>query len=66
MSQPEKPASYSAIRALLNRIFSTAKREAPTPQEYRAIDEQERDASKLLLDEMIRGELDDGDWIRRA
>jgi hypothetical protein len=65
MSQPEKPASYSAIRQLLNRIFSAAKREAQTPQEYRALDEQERDASRLLLNEMIHGD-DDGEWIRRA
>jgi hypothetical protein len=44
MSQPEKPDSYSSIRALLNRVSTAAKREAQTPQEYRAIDEQERDA----------------------
>jgi hypothetical protein len=31
MSKPEKPAGYSSIRALLNRVFSGAKREAQNP-----------------------------------
>jgi len=65
MSKPQKPVNYSALRSLLNRIFGDAKKEARTPEEYRAIDEQERDASRLLLDELIHGN-DDGEWIRHA
>ena len=61
----KKPVSYSAIRAVLNRVFTRAKKEARTPQEYRAIDEQEHDASNRLLNEMMHGD-DDGEWIRRA
>jgi hypothetical protein len=60
----EKP-SHSAIRSLLNRFFTAAKKEAQTPQEYLAIEEQERDAGRRLLHEMIHGD-DDGEWIRRA
>jgi hypothetical protein len=65
MSKPQKPVNYSALRSLLNRIFGDAKREAQNPQEYRAIDEQERDASRRLLNEMIQCD-DDGEWIRRV
>jgi hypothetical protein len=65
MNVPAKPFSYSDLRSLLNRLFGAAKREAQTPQEYRALDEQERDASRRLLNEMIHGD-DDGEWIRHA
>jgi hypothetical protein len=65
MNVPPKPFSYSDLRSLLNRLFTAAKKEARTPQEYRAIDELERDASRRLLNEMIHGD-DDGEWIRRV
>jgi len=64
MSKPVKAATI-AIRAVQNRIFGDSEREAQTPQEYRALDEQERDASRRLLNEMMHGD-DDGEWIRRA
>jgi hypothetical protein len=62
--KPKKP-NHSGIRSYLNRLFTIAKKKAQTPDEYRAIDKQESDASKRLLDEMIHGD-DDGEWIRRA
>jgi hypothetical protein len=60
-----KKTNHSGIRSHLNRLFTIAKKKAQTPDEYRALDKQERDASKRLLDEMIYGE-DDGEWIRRV
>jgi hypothetical protein len=64
MNKPAKPLSFSAVRAVLNCVFSVAKKQAQTPPEYRALDEQERDASKRLLNEMMHGD-DDSEWIRR-
>jgi hypothetical protein len=60
-----KEPGHSDIRAFLNRLFTRAKKEARTPQELIALKEQESEASKLLLDEMIHGD-DDGEWISRA
>jgi hypothetical protein len=57
--------TFEQIRRKLNEIFTRAKKEARTPEEYRAIDAQESDASKRLLNEMMHGD-DDGEWIRRA
>ena len=62
--KPKKP-NHSGIRSYLNRLFTIAKKKAQTPDEYRALDKQESDASKQLLDELIRGN-DDGEWIRKV
>jgi hypothetical protein len=62
MNKPRKP-TIEQLRAGLNRLFTIAKKLAETPEDYRALDRQESEASKQLLNELIRGD-DDGEWIR--
>jgi hypothetical protein len=57
--------TISEFRSQLNRLFTLARRLAETPEDLKALNEEESRASKLLLDKLIHGD-DDGEWIRRA
>jgi hypothetical protein len=64
MKKPRKP-TIEQLRSGLNRLFTVARRLAETPEDLKALDKRESDASKHLLNELIHGN-DDGEWIRRV
>ena len=60
MNKPAKP-TIEQLRSGLNRLFTLARRLAETPEDLKALNERESQASKHLLDKLIRSN-DDGEW----
>jgi hypothetical protein len=53
------------LRALLNRLFTTARKLATTPRDVKALHERESAAADKLFQKLLRREFGDDDWIRR-
>lgn len=64
MNKPA-PKTIPELRAWLNRLFTRARKLATSPEELKALNEQERLNANLLLDKLIRDEFGDEEWIRR-
>jgi hypothetical protein len=62
-----KKLTISEFRSQLNRLFTVAKRLAQTPEDLRALHEREREAAQRHgLNELLRQEFGDDEWIKRG
>lgn len=62
-----KKLTVSEFRSQLNRLFTIARRLAKTPEDLKALNEREREAAQRYgLNELLRREFGEDEWIRRG
>jgi hypothetical protein len=68
MYQPDmKKLTVSEFRSQLNHLFTVAKRLAKTPEDVQALHDREREAAQRhALNELLRREFGEDEWIRRG